>query len=105
MKGTLTLALIMCLGLASAALGQTDGEDYTGLEILEKQAAHATDLGPFPTPYPPNPYPPVAEGPPMAGKLLMYQANLEEFLEQGPPQKEIKKQTVEPTPQERKEAK
>jgi hypothetical protein len=91
------------LVLPAMAWGQDAGEAYMGQKIQEEQAPPA-ERGPLSVPYPPDPYPPRAEGPPMTeGGLQAYQANLGESREKEPAQEEVKKETIEPSPQERQE--
>jgi hypothetical protein len=109
MKRALTLGVIMCLWVPTAAWGQTAGEDYTGQKMQEKQAPSASaEVGPL-APYRPRP-----EGPPMiegelpayqgiAGELPAYQGQLKEAFEENFTEGEARKKTLEPTSQQKKE--
>jgi hypothetical protein len=109
MRKWLILGLIISLSLPAAAWGQDAGEAYVGQKIQKEQAPPA-ERGPMSCPYPPETYPLTPEGPPMTERVSPYQedlpgnqADVEESVEEEPPQEGVQKKTIEPSPQAKQE--
>jgi hypothetical protein len=105
-----TLGLIICLALPAAAWGQAAGEllilkpgvEYMGSKQADKQCpTSSAPPGPFACPYPPSPYPPTPSVPPMTEAQKLYQANLDQAIQQARPDNDIKKKAIEQRYQEK----